>query len=385
LKLFKDPSFDFEGPNFPTDGPYQVVQHVRDERTVLRPMKYYDDMTCGGYVANIIDLAYASDAGVIAAAANRQVDITLGVGSIPQLEVHRDAYHLHVDPTFTFEHVIFNVDRTYQRQPNPLADTAVRQALALAVDKPKVIRDALSTGAFSVKDLVAWTPWIVTSTLVAPFADPKVVGQWDPIAKRFVTDTGHGAALADARKLLASTRWRAGFPLDFVTLGYQLSRQVEERDIAASWASLGVKVNSIFLSYSQFNDDWDHGGRLPHGVFQAALFAEGSPPDPDGWRTDLQSQYIDREQLRHRSINANYSGIHDAIFDRDFDVAGHSFSTKVRFANYAAIQKQLDQQAYWLGLYSRPFISTADSRVLNFTGSPFDFGEDWNTYEWKVQ
>jgi hypothetical protein len=73
------------------------------------------------------------------------------------------------------------------------------------------------------------------------------------------------------------------------------------------------------------------------------------------------------------------------VFDRDFDVAGHSFSTKVRFANYAAIQKQLDQQAYWLGLYSRPFISTADSRVLNFTGSPFDFGEDWNTYEWKVR
>jgi hypothetical protein len=43
--------------------------------------------------------------------------------------------------------------------------------------------------------------------------------------------------------------------------------------------------------------------------------------------------------------------------------------------NHAAIQCALDQRAYWLGLFFRPFISTADNKVLNFTDSPFDFGE----------
>jgi ABC-type transport system substrate-binding protein len=261
----------------------------------------------------------------------------------------------------------------------------VRQALALAVDKPRVIQDALSARSSIVKDLVAWTPWIITRTLIAPFGDPKIVGQWDPLTQRFVTDTGHSTALADARKLLASTPWKQGFALDFVTLADQLPRQVEERDIAADWARLGVKVNPIFVPFGQLTADWDHGGPLPHGGFQAALFAEPGSPDPDGWRTDLQSQYIDREQSIHNPINSNHSGIHNAVFDRAFDLAGRSLNLKVRSANYAAIQRELDQQAYWIGLSFRPSISTADSKVLHFTDSPFYFGQDWNTYEWKVR
>jgi peptide/nickel transport system substrate-binding protein len=386
LKLVQDPSFDFLGPNYPTDGPYQVVQYVKGARTVLRPMPYYDDVTCGGYIAKIVDLAYTSYASEIAAAASRQVDITMGwrvTNFLPQLEEHAGPYTLHLDPAFTFEHVIFNVDPTYLGQPNPLADTRVRQALAVAVDKPKLIRNALSTGTVPINDLVAWTPWIVTPKLVAPFADPTVVGQWDPLARHFLTQTGHGTALADARSLLASTPWKHGFTLDFVTLADQPTRQVEEQNMAADWARLGVKVNLILVPYPHIFDDWDHGGPLDHGAFQVALFADFGYSDPDYWRIALQSRYIDREQSTHNGSNANLSGIHDAVFDRDFDLASRTVNNKVRSTNYAAIQRELDQQAYWVGLYFRPFISTVDSRVRNYTGSPLD--STWNMYAWKVK
>src|SRR5947209_12742290 len=49
-KLGQEPTFNFEGPSFPTDGAYQVATFVRDDRIVMHPMKYYNTLSCGAYV-----------------------------------------------------------------------------------------------------------------------------------------------------------------------------------------------------------------------------------------------------------------------------------------------------------------------------------------------
>jgi ABC-type transport system substrate-binding protein len=81
----------------------------------------------------------------------------------------------------------------------------------------------------------------------------------------------------------------------------------------------------------------------------------------------------------------NISGIHDAAFDRVFDIADHSYDRKVRAANYAAIQKELDQQAYWIGLSFQTFPSTSDSKVLNYAANPVYAPDGWNMYAWKIK
>jgi hypothetical protein len=63
----------------------------------------------------------------------------------------------------------------------------------------------------AVQNLIAWTPLVNTPLLVQPFADKALHGQWDPLAKAYVLP-GSGKALSDAKKLLATTPYKSGFP-----------------------------------------------------------------------------------------------------------------------------------------------------------------------------
>jgi ABC-type transport system substrate-binding protein len=385
-KLTSDPRFTFIGPDYPTDGPYQVVSHVRGKRTVLRPMPYYDDMTCGGYIKQIVDKAYPSRQAKIAAAASHDADVTMFYlpDSLPDLRRHAGSYRLHVDPSFTVETVMFNVDATYHGKPNPFSDAHVRQALALAVDRIGFIQQAVPVGSQTARSIVAWTPLVNTPTLVQPFADRSLRGQWDPIARQFTSATGRGRALQDAKTLLVQTPWRHGFTFDFYTMSESATRVAEEAILSRIWAKLGVRAHQYHVPFQQLLGSWQQGGIVPHGAFQASAFATIGGPDPDGWRTTMESRYIDRRAKVHTGANGNVSGIRDPLLDRIMEAAARTLDSQVRSRNYVTMQRRVNQQAYWIPLYYRPYISTSDNRVLNFQASPFEAGGTLNMYAWKV-
>jgi peptide/nickel transport system substrate-binding protein len=384
VKLGQDATYNFEDTSYPTNGAYTITQFVKDDRIVLAPMKYYNDENCGGAVKQLIFAFYSDKPGMIAAAASKQTDVTQDYtpADIPELRKHTDAYRLYTNPGFTFEHLEFNVDKTYNGSPNPLANTSVRQALALAIDKIGLIRSALGVSATQAKSVIAWTPLIVSPGLVQPFADKKITGNWDPLKKAYV-QPGTSAALADARKLLAKTPYKGGFSVDFFTTSGNAVRAAEAAVVAAGWKKVGVNVNLNLVTATKLFGNWDSGGTLQHGAFQVAQFGYSGQPDPDQLHFNLQSKYIDREQSVHSDTNENEAGVHDAIFDKDFPAASKTIDTAVRTKYYDAIQAELNQKAYWDTLYYRPQLATADSKVGSFEDNPTQFGPTANIYSWK--
>ncbi|GAC1635884.1 MAG: hypothetical protein NVS4B2_23740 [Chloroflexota bacterium] len=388
-RLWNDTSFNFEGPNFPTNGPYQVAPGGFKDlvHVVLRPMRYYSTLTCGAAVRTMIFTHYTSRAEMVVAAAKRQTDITQNytLADAPSLLRHRNVLHVHVQPAYSYEHLEFNADAQYKGKANPVGDPIVRAALALAIDKAQLAQSALGISPRQARDIVAWSPLINMPGLVQPFADTALHGQWDPISRRFVVATGGSRALQDAKKLLARTAFKNGFSLELLTtLGSPL-RQDQVGTIAQAWGKLGVKVTPQYVSAATLFGDWASAGVLDHGRFQVAMYGSTTSPDPDELRYNLQGKYCDRTAQRHFDLNANYSCIHNRTIDAAFRDGGRTLNPGARARSYAAAQVALNKLAYWVPLYYRPQLTTDDGRVANFKPNPTQATPEWNMSQWRVR
>jgi peptide/nickel transport system substrate-binding protein len=387
--IYQDTKFNFEGPDFPTNGPYQVAPggFVNNDRVVLQPMKYYNILSCGGSLKSLIFVFYSSKPGLIAAAASKQTDLT-GFGGgytpadLPELKKHTSDYKLSSVPGFGLEHLEFNLDSTYKGSPNPVSNANVRLALALALNKVGLVQSALGTSAAQARGISAWTYMVNAPTLKQPFADTKITGQWDPITKKFTSATGSGKALADAKALLSKTQWKNGFSIDFITTTGNPVRQAQEAFIAQQWNRIGVKVNVQYVPNPPIFADWAHNGTLDHGDFQVAMFGFTGLPDPDQGKYNLVSTYIDRRATNHVVSNENYAGVANKVIDRAFKAGAHTLVKSGRARAYATIQLEVNKLAYWIPLYYRPVIATADSNLKNFKNNPTQLGPTWNMFQW---
>jgi peptide/nickel transport system substrate-binding protein len=386
LKIWQDSSFNFEGPNFPTSGPYQVAEFVANDRIVLHPRKNYNILNCGGAVQNLIFSFYADTAGEIGAAATRATDVTQDytLASLAELKSHK-TYKTSVQPSFTIEHLELNQDAQYNGKANPLANPKVRDALALAVNKVSVLQSALSVTAKVAKGVEAYSFLVNTPTLKQPFTDKDIKGQWDPISKKYL-ESGSALAVKDAKKLLSQAGFGSGFTVDFQTTTRPATRLNEEAAIAQQWRAIGVTVNQMQTPAGKLFANWDEGGTLDHGAYQVALFAfSGSSPDPDGFKADLETRFVDRRQATHATTNGNYAGVHDKAIDAAFKAGSATLSNKVRQKEYNIVQLHVNQNADWIPLYYRPQLQTTDGRVLNYSTNPNTYGPEWNTFAWKVK
>jgi peptide/nickel transport system substrate-binding protein len=386
-KLFTDSSFNMEGAAFPTDGPYHVTQFVKDDRIVLKPMKYYTSLTCGARVGTLIFAFYSDKNAAIAAAAQKNTDVTTDYtwADLTNLQSHAGAYKVHAIPAFEFEHLTFNMDPTYNGQKNPLHDVRVRLALSLALSKIALIRSALGLGAAKANEIVSWSPFIITPTFKQPFADTKLKGQWDPISKKFRTDTGSAGAIADAKKLLSQAGYSGGFSLDGFTTSGNPVRAAQFAVIQSYWKKINVNFVPNFVPASKLFGGWTSDGTLQHGTFQVAMYADVGSPDPDSLKVVFQSKYIDREKSAHSSTNQNEPGLKDKIVDQGFDKGAASFDPAVRLKYYTQVQVELNKVAPHDDLYYRPEIATEDGHITNFVTNPTNQGNQWNTFAWVAK
>jgi peptide/nickel transport system substrate-binding protein len=384
-ELGKDQAYDFLGPQYPTDGPYQVVRKSGGTIT-MQPMPHYDNMVCGAFIRTVRFTILSSLPALMAAAANHRTDATDPVFSpfdLLELRRHIYAYTLHVDPSLTMQHVEFNLDPRYRGRPNPLSNLNVRRALALAVDRVGLVQRSLGFSPEDARNITAWTFLVSTPRLVQPFAETKLVGQWDPIAGTYSSQPGQSDALAHARQLLAATPWKHGFSMDFYTLRQNYFESTEGV-LAGDWARLGVYLRAHFLDPATLFADWSHGGVLAHGDFQGVLFYYGGAFDPDGARFIMQSRYIDRRARIHQALNQNEAGIDDPMIDRAFDRAAQTFDPAGRATGYSFIQERVNKRAYWIPLYFLPIISTSDRSLKNFSINAAVNSPLWDVYAWKT-
>jgi ABC-type transport system substrate-binding protein len=113
------------------------------------------------------------------------------------------------------------------------------------------------------------------------------------------------------------------------------------------------------------------------------MYWYNSSGDPDQARFNMQSQYIDRRQVKHSLLNQNDAGIDNRTIDQAFDRGGSSTDPAVRQSSYTTIQREVNRQAYWIPLNYLPDLSTTDDRISNFVNSP-GAGPEWNVYAWKA-
>lgn len=386
-RLFQDTGETFTDKSFPTNGAYQVTEFVPGNRIKYAPMKYYSTMSCGARVKTLVFAFFANKAAMIAAAASHQTDsstdYTLGDLKALQGLARQGKFTFHNDPGFLFEHLTFNVDANYHGHKNPLHSQKVRVALALAVDKLGLIRSALGMNAAQAKSIEAWTPLINTARLKQPFVDRGMKGQWDPIRHKYLSNTGKGQALKDARTLLKQAGYNGGhFTVDAETTSGNPVRQAQFAVLTNNWRAIGVTVNAKYIPAGLFFSDWATGSPLNHGDFQVAQFTDVGYADPDTFRTSVLTAFIDRRHAVHNAIYGNFGGISDPVIERAFSNAAHTLNNSARQHWYNVWQIQMNKQAYWVDFYYRGAINTDDGHIGNYTTNPSNLGEEWNTWQW---
>jgi peptide/nickel transport system substrate-binding protein len=383
LKLYQTSSYNFEDKSYPTSGPYQVDSFVTNDRITLSPNPHYNIMACGPQIKSLIFSLYTNNEAMIAAAARHETNVTQDytLANAAQLKSQK-AFKTIVKPGFVIEHLELNQDKTYNGNPNPLANTKARQALALGVNKSLVLRSALAVSPATAKSVLGYSFLVATPTFKQPFAT-KLNGQWDPIVKKYV-QSGSAQAVKDAKKLLSQAGYPHGFSVDFQTTTAPTTRTAEQAAICQNWMQIGVSCNMKQTPSSTLFSQWQTNGTLDHGQFQVALFAFLGGADPDPLKEDLMGRFIDRNQSVHTPINQNYSGVHDSTIDNAFTKAAATLNNAVRARYYAIAQTRVNQNADWIILYYRPVIATTDSHIKNVTDVPTQYGPEWNTWAWHL-
>jgi ABC-type transport system substrate-binding protein len=210
-----------------------------------------------------------------------------------------------------------------------------------------------------------------------------VRGQWDPIDKKYVVDTGKGRALAHAKTLLAQAGYSGGgFTVDGVTTQGNPVRQAEFAVVQSSWKNVGVTFNPNFIPASKLFSDYAKGSPLHTGDFQVAMYTSVGYSDPDYLRTSVDSHFIDRDKQVHSTINSNDGGIRDKVIDNAMAKGSSTFVKAQRQKYYNIFQRRMNQMAYWINLYYRPEINTNNGRIGNWSSNPTNQGFTWNTYRW---
>jgi peptide/nickel transport system substrate-binding protein len=382
-KLYQDTTYNFEGPSYPTNGPFKVDSFVTNDRIVLSPMKYYNILSCGAGLSKAIFSFYSDTAGEIAAAATRASDLTqdYSFSNLQELKSHK-TYKTGVIAGFQIEHMELNTDAQYNGSTNPLHNVKVRQALNLAVNRVLALQSAFAIPKKTAQSVEAYNFLVDTKSLHAPFANPQLTAAYDPLTKKYI-EAGSSKAIADAKKLLSQAGYPNCFSIDFgtTTAAYRVA---ELSALAKQLEDVGCKVNQQPTPASKFFGQYNEGGTLATGKFQIGLFTWQVSPDADGQKGFFEARYCDRAQQTHTPSNQNYSCIDVPALTSDFTKADATVNNATRKKYYYDIQKIFSQQVPWIPFYYRPVIWTFDGKIKPFKANPTSAGLSWNAPAWNL-
>jgi peptide/nickel transport system substrate-binding protein len=385
-----DPNFTYEDSSYVTAGPYQVSQFVSNDKIVLTPMKYYHAMGGPPRVAQYIFVFYSDKDVMIAAAARHETDLTQDytLADLPKLLAHKSAFTTKYTSALSPEHLELNMlDKTVNGQPNPLVNLKVRQAINLAID-----RYGIQASAFGVKNhkvacasISYDAPWVETCKIKQLYANPAINGIWDPLRHKYVQ---YGSqSVADAKALLKGTPCANGCTINAITTSGNAQRLAELSEVASNLHKIGITLTISTASAGKVFGTWQENGILAHGDFEMALFAYvGVPPDPDPWKENMVSRFINRLDPHHTIIDSNNAGLRDKLVDKAFTIASHTYNTKVRRLWYYRAQVEISKQVPWITLSVRPIFVTYDSHVIGVKINGYANGgaDQWNAYEWRA-
>src|SRR5579872_2626977 len=386
--IFNKTTFTYEDPSYPTDGPYQPKEFVKDQRVTLQPMKYYRAITCGALLSSMVYIPYSDPAGMLADAANHNTDITqhYSFNDLSALHQQSKKVKLLITPGFFFEHLEFNMDSTYNGAPNVVHDLKVRQAMALAYDHVKQIVSANGISTSDAKNVAMYQILVYAPALhfAQPFADKSITGAWDPLANKgkgaYVTP-GTKAAIADAKKLIAKSSCASGCTILFRSTGSPF-RNADEAALASMWLPLGIKLDYQPVHNPPFYSNYSHGGTLQLGQYQVADIALVGGPDPSGYLGNINPKTCSR--ITHKDTDVNSTCAMDNRIYTSMTKAQNTNDPKVRQKYYNQWQEVMVKNCYWIPEYLRDNIGTSDGKVKPVSMAATQYSAEWNAYMWKL-
>lgn len=325
-------------------GPFRVQSFSRDRQTVVltrsseaRPRPRLDGFEFRSYpsLGDAVDAVSRGEADTVGA---------LDLPSVPGLAKRPDLVMNQIK-THDFVAVMFNLSASEAAVLNP---PAVRQALAKAVDREKIVQDILGGRADPAFGPIPPTDWGYARTVAGrnaydPEAAKKLLDQagWTPDPK---TGTRSRGATPLALTLVTAD----GYPYK------QVAEQVQS-DLRAIGVDLTVQPVSLPALVSQY---------LMGKQFQLALTAVDNGPDPDQyalWHSGAAPDSI------------NFAGAlmpHQALLDKDLEDGRAGSDQKSRQAAYLDFQDLMAEAAPAIFLFEPHYTYLVSRRVHGVTTNP---------------
>ncbi len=250
----------------------------------------------------------------------------------------------------------------------PMADPAMRQAVAYAVDKNEINTRLLGGTVQVANTNIAPGAWF--------FAD-QPPATFDPAKAKSILDAAGWVPGADG--IRAKGGLRAKIELCTTT------RQVRQDTLAliAGWLKdVGIEgvpnpvdASNIFADYNEATADTPCA--LSRSNFDLAEHAFSSSIDPLG-------NYFNYHSSQFEPNGANDAQVKDTAIDAAMDAVKNSVDFKVIKDAMAEFQKVYVEKTVEIPLYYRKQVDLASPKVGNFFANPTQAGPTWNAVDWFV-
>jgi peptide/nickel transport system substrate-binding protein len=249
----------------------------------------------------------------------------------------------------------------------PMADPAMREALAWAIDKDEINTRLLGGLAQVANTFVSPGAWFYVDQ--APTAyDPDKARQILEAAGWTDTD-GDGVREKDGLKakieLCTTTRQVRQDTLALVSAWL--------KDIGVDTVLNPVDPSNIFADYNESTAETPCV--LSHGNFDVALHATTSSIDPLG-------NYFSYHSSQFNPVGVNNASVNDPDFDKALDTMKDSVDFKVIKGAMADLQRLYVEKTVEVPLYYRKQVDLHSPRLGNFFANPTQAGPTWNAADW---
>lgn len=323
-------------------GPYRLTQLTAEHALLSANSQYYRGRP---FIDSIELRFFASSQAALAALARGDI---MGIGFLSTSELGQSnvprGIVRHAIPLDSYTMLTFNL------RDGPLADQALRRALAEGLDKDALIKQALGGQAVRLDTPILPGWWAAAQDVTWYSYAPKIAA--DALTALGYTLQSDGVRAKDGR------------PLALTLITDDASdRQLVAQEIARQWGALGVKVTVEQLDSPTLQQ------RLSEHTFTMALHGWrrlGSDPDVyELWHSSQASQ------------GDNYAGLQDDQIDELLANARKDLDISARSASYAAFQRRWVELAPSITLYQPLFVYAVSNQLggLNFdvaSGTPAD-------------
>ncbi len=304
-------------------GPFKVVEWKEGEYIVLEKFDEYWNKEAAAKADKVVVRFFKDPTTMMLALEKGEIDIAFRHLSVEQLEELKKNPDIVVEeaPSLMIRYLVFNLGNFTE-----LRDVKVRQAIAYAIDRDKIVNEVFKGAAVKIYSLVP----------------PGLSEYYEPVFKKY--DLPRDEALAKAKELLKEAGYSEEHPLE-LTLWYTTDHYgPKEADVAyaikESLEETGmIKVELRGLPWTQFLD------QLDHHVMMCFLL---------GWYPD----YIDPDDYLFPFLHSSSSGpvfssfYHNPKVDQLLEEARRTADVQKRIEIYKEVQKILGEDVPYIPLWS---------------------------------